>query len=246
MKQPKGREIAPGIEIYGLTLYLRAEKALVLCDLHLGFEEELNALGLMVPKFQYKEIVAHLSAVFDLPGVKPERILINGDLKHEFGRISTQEWKEVLSFLDFLQTHCNETILIKGNHDAILGPIAGKKNLRIADHYFFEKSRIYVAHGHKVPKDGEFRRAGTVIIGHDHPAITLSDGVRTEKVKCFIKGSWNKKTLIQMPSLSFVTEGSDLVKDESLSPFMKRSRGEHEAYCVEGLETFYFGKIKNL
>lgn len=237
-----GTEIAPGIIIYGLTLYLKEEKTLVFGDLHLGFEEELNAMGLMVPRFQYREIIEHLSSVFEMLEEKPEIIVINGDLKHEFGRISEQEWKEVLSFIDFISGCCREVVLIKGNHDTIIGPLAGKKSVKVKDHVFFEESKTYVAHGHRIPEYNDLRDATTVIIGHDHPAIALSDGARTEKVKCFLKGTWKKKTLIQMPSLSFVTEGSDLMDEEPLSPFMKNNRGDYEAFCVEGLETFYFGR----
>jgi len=240
------KEILPGMEIIGLTLYLRDEDALVFSDLHLGFEEELRHLGFLVPRFQYDEIVAHLLAVFSLLEHKPGKVIINGDLKHEFSRISQQEWKEVLSFLDFLQENCGETILVKGNHDTILGPVASRKNVTLADNFFFEKRKIYVTHGHRTPRDRDFAQARTVVIGHNHPAITLSDGVRTEKTKCFLKGVWEDKNLIQMPSLNFITEGSDLLREEVLSPFLKKGMGDFEAYCVEGLELLYFGKLKNL
>ena len=245
-KTAQRTEISPGIEIIGLTLYLRDEDALVFSDLHLGFEEELRQMGIPVPRFQYDEITAHLSSVFSTLGKKPEKVIINGDLKHEFGRVSQQEWKEVLSFLDFLSENCKKIILIRGNHDNILGPIASRKNITVADRFFFEKRRIYLTHGHRIPRDKDFSQARTVIIGHNHPAITLSNGVRTEKMKCFLKGPWEEKTIIETPSLNFIAEGSDLLSEESLSPFLKKSMGELEAYCIEGFELLYFGKLKNL
>ncbi len=48
---------------------------------------------------------------------KVTRVVVNGDLKHEFGRITRQEWMEAKNFIEFLQENFNEVILIKGNHD---------------------------------------------------------------------------------------------------------------------------------
>jgi len=248
MKDKNVTEILPGIELAGLTLYLKKYDALVFGDLHLGFEEELNKLGFLVPRFQYREITGHMEKVFSRirKSGKIGRAVINGDLKHEFGRISGQEWREVLDFLDFLGENFNEVILIKGNHDTIIGPIAGKKSVTIVDEYFSEDGRICVTHGHRIPRNRKFRESKTVIIAHKHPALALRDGIRTEKVKCFLKGRWDGKNLIQIPSLNFVAEGSDLLQDETLSPFMRENRGNFEVYCVEGMELLYFGRLKNL
>jgi hypothetical protein len=236
-------EIAPGAEIHGLSLYLRKENALIFGDLHLGYEEELLAHGFMVPRFQYKRIVEHLRRVFS--EVDASTVVIDGDLKHEFGRISQQEWREVTGFLDFLSEKTEKIVLVKGNHDTIMGPIAERKEITSAPSFFFEGSGVYVTHGHIVPKDLMLDKAKTVIIAHDHPAVALRDAARSEKVKCFLKGSWRNKTLIQLPSLSFVTEGTDAASERPLSPFMRQARGV-EAYCVEDFEALYFGKLEDL
>ena len=65
-------------------------------------------------------------------------IIINGDIKHEFGTISEQEWRHTLRLLDFLSRYCDEVILIKGNHDMILGPIAKKRNVKVLEYYVAE------------------------------------------------------------------------------------------------------------
>ena len=241
-------EILPGIEIKGLCLYIRGEDTLVFADLHLGYEEELRKMGMLVPRFQYAEVITHLEKVLSSikKGGKIARAVINGDLKHEFGRISEQEWSEVVRFLSFLEKHFDVIVLVRGNHDNILGPIAGRKGLSIVDHLFLDKEGIYIAHGHKIPDDAEFKKAQVVIIAHDHPAISLRDSARTEKVKCFLKGKWKKKTLIQMPSMCFATMGSDPLAEDVLSPFLEKNRESFDAYCVEGLEIFYFGKLRNI
>ena len=238
----KSSEILKGIRIFGLTLYIEEEKTLVFGDLHLGYEEELIALGYLVPRFQYKYIVKHLFEIFS--EINVGRVVINGDLKHEFGRISSQEWDEVLNFLDFLSENVEGIVLVKGNHDTIIGPIAEKRKVQITGRLFLEKEKIYICHGHKIPEDDESRNSRIVIIGHDHPALALRDKIRVEKVKCFLKGVWGEKTLIQMPSLNFVTEGSDITQERALSPFMEQDIRNFSAYCVEENEVFYFDSLR--
>jgi len=38
--------------------------------------------------------------ILKFPWVKPEIVIINGDLKHEFGRISRQEWNDVVKIIE--------------------------------------------------------------------------------------------------------------------------------------------------
>ena len=58
---------------------------------------------------------------------KIETIIVNGDLKHEFGAISEQEWRNVLKLLDYLGQHCGEIILIKGNPSSQLYSCRGSR-----------------------------------------------------------------------------------------------------------------------
>lgn len=237
-------ELVPGIEIHGLTLFLREENTVIFADLHLGYEEELNAHGFLVPRFQYGMIVEYLREI--LSSIRVNRVIINGDLKHEFGRISDQEWNEVLNFLDFLSDYSREIVLIKGNHDTIIGPIAGKKGVKVLPYYFFKKRKIYITHGHKIPSDKDFKSSEILVIAHDHPALALREEIRSEKIKCFLKGNWNGKILIQIPSLNFITEGTDITQGVMLSPFMSRNLDEFEVYGVEDDRIFYFGRLGDM
>jgi len=120
-------EIAKGIEIVDLCLYLPAENTLALADLHLGFEEMMNKQGTLMPRLNFAEIKKRLERVFIVLEQRGagalEKIIINGDLKHEFGTISEQEWMEVLDIIELLRKKCGKIILVQGNHDNILGPI---------------------------------------------------------------------------------------------------------------------------
>ena len=69
-------------ELVGKGLFLKAEKTLVIGDLHLGYEEMLINKGILVPKAQLKETLRDLEEL--VKKTRPLRIVINGDLKHEF------------------------------------------------------------------------------------------------------------------------------------------------------------------
>ncbi len=236
----KSLEILPGIEIAGLTLNLKKSKTLVFADLHLGFEEYLNKQGILVPRFQYSDIIQHLEKI--LKKTRPETIVINGDLKHEFGSISRQEWNEVLNFLDFLKDY--EIKLVKGNHDNILGPIADKKNVDVVPNYAV--GSIYITHGNEIPDDKKFKESKIIIIAHDHVALGLRDETRTEKVKCFLLGKFRNKKLIAIPSLNFITEGVDVLQQKLLSPFMQQDLGDFRVFVVEKNEVMDFGRLDKL
>lgn len=229
------------IELVDLGLFLTKEKILVLADFHIGYERTLNKKGIFVPMFQFKDTITRIESL--LQKIEPKKIIILGDLKHEFGSISQSEWDQTLELLDLLKNYCNDIVLLKGNHDKVLFPIAAKKNLEIKDHFFIND--FYVCHGNKIPTDLEFYKANTLIIGHEHPAITLRDSGREETFKCFLNGSYKDKQLIVLPSFNLVTEGTNILKEELLSPFLKQDLNDFEVYIV-GKKVYAFGKIKNL
>lgn len=242
--------IAKNILIADLCLYLEKSKALVIADLHLGYEEMLNKQGVMIPRVNYNEIKKRIERAFSelkAKRKKTELIIVNGDLKHEFGVPSRQEWKEVLDMLEFLQAHCGEIILIKGNHDNILGPIARWKEIKIVNEFFAEHEKALILHGDKaIDENSEnYRNAETLIIAHEHCAITLREGAKSEKYRCFLKGKYDRKTLIAQPAISAIAEGSDISKQIPLSPFLQQDLAGFEVFAVED-KVYYFGRLKNI
>ncbi len=234
-------EIIPGIRISGLGLYLEKEKTLVIADLHLGYEEMLNKQGILIPRTNFREIKKKLSAM--LKGLPPlNKIVIDGDLKHEFGNISKQEWREVIEIVQFLSRKCKELVLIKGNHDTILGPLAKWEKLEIKDYLYITTNSVLVLHGHKLSNSKNFKKAKTLVIGHEHPAVSLREGVRSELYKCFLKGKFNGKNLVVLPSLNQVSVGTNVMSEKLLSPFLQRSLSEFECWLVED-KAYYFGSL---
>ncbi len=234
-------QISKGIQIKDLALFIENSKTLILGDIHLGYEEALNKQGIMVPRFQFKDIMEKVEKIIN--EVKPSTIILNGDIKHEFGHISEQEWRDILQLIDYLNKNCSELVLVKGNHDKITKVIAAKRDMETVDHYSVDG--IYVCHGDFIPTDLEFHSSKLVVIGHEHPAVSLKEGERVEKYKCFLKGKYNDKELIVMPSLNPLTEGTDILQEEILSPFLEQDLGSFEVFIVSD-EVYQFGKLKEL
>lgn len=232
-------EVVKDIEIIDLGLYIARHKTIVIGDSHIGYEEALQRQGVMVPMLQFGDILKRLEKAFS--SIDIEQIIFNGDIKHEFGAISRQEWKETFELLDFLKSY-GKVVLIKGNHDTIIGPIAMRKDLEIKD--WAVLGDVFITHGHKIfdiPK-----RIKTVVIGHEHPAIALREGNCYEKFKCFLIGSYRRKKLIVIPSLLQVVEGTDILREEILSPYLKQGLRNFDVFVVEDNKVYEFGKLKNL
>ena len=233
------------------ALFNKKEKILIISDLHLGYESALISQGILLPKNNFISIKAKLQQIFLQTG-KLNQVIINGDLKHEFKSISEQEWSEVKKILSLISENSNEIILIKGNHDNILEPIANYVNLKIVDFYFNEKLHLFVCHGNKILKSPLLKKAKTILIGHEHPSISLTDNIKKENFKAFLKGKFQDKWLIVQPSFFTLTLGSDLLKEKTLSPFLKANNSNNsnlnnfEAWLLEENKLFHFGKIKNL
>ncbi|MBI4451808.1 metallophosphoesterase [Candidatus Woesearchaeota archaeon] len=235
-------KILSNMGIIDLALYF--DSTLVIADIHIGYEEVLNRQGILVPRTQFEEMAKRFEKIIKSHKYKKiDRIIVNGDLKHEFGTISEQEWRNALKFLDLLAKYCKEIILIKGNHDTILGPIANKRNVKVLGSVVVGK--FLITHGDKIPDKGLLKKASTIIIGHEHPAISLKEGARVEKYKCFLKGKYKGKNLIVQPSFNTLIEGTDILRDEMLSPFLEQNLDSFEVYAVED-KVYDFGKLGNL
>jgi len=225
-------------EIKIVDLALLYKDVLIISDLQIGLEGMLQRQGVFVPLHQFEDIIERLEKLFKHVSVKT--IVINGDLKHEFGRISDEEWRYTLRILDFLSRK-GEVILVQGNHDLSLGPIARKRNIKMVE--YFRVDDIGILHGHKITP--AVNDANVLIIGHEHPAVTLNDTIRHEKYKCFLKGSWNDKTLIVMPSFTFLSVGSDVRRGRFLSPYLQDGVETFKVYIVED-KIYEFGELGKL
>jgi len=228
-------EIIPGLEIVDLTL--KYKDTLILGDLQLGYEQSLNNRGFLLPSFNLNAIIERLEKIF--AKVKVKRVVVNGDVKHEFGKILRKEWKETTELFEWMLKRVKEIIIVKGNHDVILGPIAEKMNIQLVEYYQIDD--LTILHGHKIIA----KMTKIIIVGHEHPAVSFPEKPY-EKFKCFLKGEWNGHILIVMPSFNFVSEGTDITKSEFLGPFLKdRNIDSFEVFVVDD-KVYRFGKVEDI
>ena len=235
----------------GKTLFFPEKGILAVGDLHLGFEFKLQQSGILVPEAQVEEIKEELKEVFDKikeKKFKLKKIVFIGDIKHSF----SYEWKEKNYFkeiLNFLREYVPDKniILIKGNHDTIDYSFSDRL------HDYFIDGEIAFTHGHEafpeVFKDG----IKTIVIGHLHPSIILSDkqNIKREKFKCFLIGKFGKKEIIILPSFLATIEGTTINNineeyEDYFSIIPKKSLINFETFVVGEKEVYDFGKVKKL
>ena len=237
-------ELLKGVMAEDLFLYLSEYKAFLISDIHIGYEESLNRQGIFVPRNNYADLLIRLEKALEKIKKKNiiEKIIINGDLIHEFGKISRKEKDLTNKFVNFLSNY-GSVVLIEGNHDKALKYFIDEK-VEIKDKILFGK--ILIIHGDKIPSKDLLKTAKTIIIGHEHPAVAVTSGSRVEKYKCFLKGKYEHKDLIVMPSCNLFIEGTDVLREKMLSPFLRKNNIlNFEAYIVED-KIYDFGKVKNL
>lgn len=266
-------EVAPDIEIIGAQpcLYLRAIDAIVIADLHLGYEVVRAEMdGITIPRFQGKQLLETMQAILAALAAQKAKagtLIILGDIKHEFSETSYHEYREVSDFLDFLARRFQKIIIVKGNHDNFIIRATRKfPNVEVhEDITLGGRGGFYFAHGHR-PID--VRRVGAsgaswIIIGHEHPAIALRDslGIK-EKVKAFLHGKIGSggrglglgpdsksKNLIVLPALSPLAYGTavnETPQRELLSPLLQEHGVDNLSAVglIEGEECLRFPKIK--
>ena len=223
-----------------VDLGIKIGSNLIIADLHLGYESALSKGGVLVPRFHIKDILHRLDVM--IKRSRPKRVIINGDIKHEFGMISEQEWKDTLKLIDWIMEKA-EISIIRGNHDRKLEYILQKRNLKLEEDVIIDG--FFLTHGDvlkEIPKG-----CHTIIIGHEHPTVSIREASRIERFKCFIEGKYKKKRLLVLPSFNLVVEGHDLIVESPISPYLKKSIDESVVYVIpEPGKILNFGKLVNI
>ncbi len=235
----------------GKTLFFPEKGILAMGDLHLGYEYMLQQSGILVPEMQIKEVKEELKEILEeikKREFKLKKIIFIGDIKHSFA----YQWKEKNYFNDilrFLQGYVKDRdiILIKGNHDTIDYSFSD----RLQD-YYIEDGLAFI-HGHHSFPEVFGKEIKTIVMGHIHPSIMLSDkaGIKREKYKCFLAGKFREKKIIILPSFLATLEGTTVNSleyeyDDSFSIIPKTSIMKFNVFVVGEKEVYDFGKIKKL
>ncbi|MFW6040524.1 MAG: metallophosphoesterase [Thermoplasmatota archaeon] len=214
------------------------KKIFILSDLHLGFEANLEEDGISIPRFQKKDILESLSTILDK--YDPETVIINGDLKHEFGKNKKEEFFEVMDIIDFLKEY-RKLVIIRGNHDNFLKNITEKKGIPLHEEPIVIDD-ITVTHGHKAV-DIE----GLLIIGHEHPSIKIRDDMGSFiRLPCYLYHE--TKNILILPAFSPLAYGRDMLNsDKFISDAIKNENLENfQVYAVTDSGLMDFKKIRDI
>lgn len=243
-------KLAADLELVDLALYVESSRSLALADPHLGYERALSEAGVLVPRSHLKHIEQRLRRIFDQlkPSSKLDTLIINGDLRHQFGPLSYQERIETEKLLEFFTNFAAQIIIVRGNHDPNLAFLTKAfDKVEITRHY--EQGHHLFMHGDELPPRIP-DHIETVVIGHEHPAVSLRDPItgRVETYKCFLAGSFQSRRLLVQPSFNLLVKGGDLTKERAISPFIDEAHlGELEVFVVSDDGRVYdFGKLKQL
>ncbi len=220
-------------------------------DLHIGYDYMIQKSGVLFPERQIDGMIIELDEIFKIIKEKKyilKKIIFLGDIKHSFG-FEYREKNYLNKIFQFLKKHIEEKniIFIKGNHDTFnYSPRDKLRNYYINDELAF-------THGDKFFKSVFNKKIKTIVIGHIHPSIIISDkqNIRREKFKCFLKGKYKNKNIIILPSFLSSAEGMTINKfkedyEDSFSIIPKKTLSNFEVYVIGKKDIFDFGKLKKL
>lgn len=204
----------PGVTITSdRCLILSEGPTVVLGDLHLGYERALEHEGMYLPRINTESIRDALNDI--IFRYEPKRVVLLGDIKHDFSRASFEERKEVRSIVTLL-LEAAQVVAVKGNHDNFLQSIVSDLGIAVVD--YIDVMGYRLEHGHV---DSGKR---PVIIGHEHPSVRIPGDVGGGlKLQCFVHAE--KEGVIVLPPFSPFSSGNDLVLDKScvMAPALKSS-----------------------
>lgn len=227
------------------------DKTLVVADLHIGIESELREQGINVAS-QTHMMKSHLISLCEK--YKPKEIILLGDIKHNIPLSTKQERKDVINFLETIQTY-GIIHIIPGNHDGNIRKMSSDEIMVHSSDGFLIKDIGFV-HGHRWPSK-EILQCEQIIMGHTHPTIMFTDRLGFKIYEsCWVKSSFIKDKLkekcpnstnpkiLVMPAFNPLCGGIATNQEGVTGPIGKIIDIQNaQIYLINGA---YLGKIKDI
>ena len=221
------------------ALILEGEsKNLIIADLHIGFESNLASKEIFVGKnTTINETISEICKIIE--DVKPDSLILLGDIKSSIKSISKNEWNEVPLFFDKIGKKV-EIILIPGNHDANIQRLVPDEVTLVSSSGMVIDNTL-LTHGHTLPSNN-YAYVERIIMGHVHPVFFYEDSVlngqrvwisiKTEKQKIFSSSSGEIEITV-VPSFNkyfYATHKKQYKK--SISPIIEKVKKNSSARIV--------------
>lgn len=180
----------------------KQQRTLIIADLHLGWETNLTRRGIHIPS-QMPKIRRKLLHLAEM--VKPNSLMILGDVKHTIAKAEQGEWQDIPDFFMTIETQIDKIQIVRGNHDGNLEPLL-LPTIKVHPSTGTTLKNIGLFHGHTWPAP-KLLACSTIVMGHVHPTVAFRDnlGLRitspvwikakldTEKLKDAYLGKKNKE-----------------------------------------------------
>jgi len=205
-------EIAPKVWLdHRRALYLEGHSVLAVADLHLGYAWAHRYNGQMLPLGAGDQILERLTDLCAF--YKPRQFVFLGDIVHQAVPV-TELIEDFHAIIETLAGRC-ETKLIIGNHDRKLRTLLRDKAVEFFP--FVHVGKFLLLHGNAIPDGSE---EATIIMGHEHPAISLGDGIKGARFPCFMV---SERVLI-LPAFSLWAAGGDFRPHTFMSSIAREAK----------------------
>lgn len=229
-------KIAKGLSIVSpwTALLLEKENALLVSDLHIGLEDMHERKGIHIPTSILPRIIK--SIITSAKELGCSKIIILGDIKHEFGEPKEEEWFGVRKLVKQIREAGCTPEIVRGNHDNYI--ILILRELGVPLHQpSLELGKFLLMHGHLELYRAE-AKGKHIIMGHEHPALAIKDDFSVKhSFKAFLHGKINDFNLTVLPSTSPLTIGTavnETPREDLLSPLLRENPlGNLVPYAVE-------------
>lgn len=227
-------------------IYISNFNALVIADIHLGFEEDMAFKGVFLPRIQLNKAIEIVEKAINY--VNASILIIAGDVKHRFEKLGKKEAKDLKDFLEFTSKIFKKVVIVRGNHDTYLFSISSRFGVEVYDKLWLDK--ILIIHGHKHLDDTD--KPEIMIMGHEHPSIAIKDPTTgySSKFPCFLllplkRGGY----VVILPASGLYQSGTAVSTslESYLSPVIREEALINEAkpfVIVEGEGVIELPKIK--
>jgi DNA ligase-associated metallophosphoesterase len=205
------------------ALWLPEHKLLAIADLHIGYAWSHRSKGQLLPVTKQEDTVDRLLEL--QRDYQPEHIALLGDIVHD--TVTIPEVRAELNRLITTLATNSELTLVLGNHDRRLAEALTVLPAKVKLQKALRIGNLTLLHGDDA---GVAADAQTLIMGHEHPALTLDDGVASAtRCPCFLVS----ERFVVLPAFSPWANGCTVGRQPFMSPLL-HSADFSEAVAVLG------------
>ena len=209
-------EIQPGLLLDSRrAAWFPRERVLAVSDLHLGYAWAHRLNGQLMPITPPNDTLARLAEL--QRDYAPREVVVLGDIVHRAMGLPVLE-EELRELFGELSPR-SELTFLAGNHDRELQRVLDQSRLPVKLQASREVGDSLLVHGDQAVTQNHGARR--IIMGHEHPAVSIGDGVTTcAKYPCFLVS----ERLVILPAFSSWAAGTNVRSYPLMSPLAKATK----------------------